>query len=67
MSTASKLGDIIDMLTTVRCLNEAVFMAADSSSLTVDATNAIQAVLGEMESKMRAIEDRIQEVMEALK
>lgn len=67
MSTASKLGDIIDLLATVRYLNEAVFMAASHSGLTKDATNAIQAVAGEMDSKLLAVEERIEEVMETLK
>jgi hypothetical protein len=62
-----KLGDIIDLLATVRYLNEAVFMAASNSALTKDATNAIQAVAGEMDSKLLSAEERIEEVMETLK
>lgn len=67
MSTASKLGDIIDLLATVRYLNEAVFMAAGSGGLPTAATNAFQAVAGEMDSKLLAAEERLEEVIEALK
>lgn len=62
MSTASKVGDIIDLLATVGYLNEAVFMAASNSRLTRDATNAIQTVVGEINSKLLAVGDRLEEV-----
>lgn len=58
----AKLGDIVDMLATVRYLNEAVFMAAADTSLTNDATNAIQSVVGEINSKLLAVGDRLEEV-----
>ncbi|KQS84152.1 hypothetical protein [Rhizobium sp. Leaf386] len=62
-----RLGDIVDLLATVRYLNEAVFMAAADRSLTRDATNAIQAVSGEIDSKLLAVEERIEEIQGELK
>ncbi|OQP86031.1 hypothetical protein BTR14_13185 [Rhizobium rhizosphaerae] len=67
MTAVHKLNDISDILATVRCLNEAVFMAASSPTLTDDATNAIQAVANEMHSKLLTVEDRLEEVRKALK
>lgn len=68
MTTTLKrqLGDIVDLLATVRYLNEAVFMAAADNSLTRDATNAIQAVSGEIDSKLLAVEERLEGMQEGL-
>lgn len=66
MSTKSKLGDIVDLLATVRSLNEAVFMA--SGYITDgDQKDAIQAVADEINNKLLVVRDRLYEVREDLK
>jgi hypothetical protein len=61
-----KLGDILDLINEVQSLNEAIFMAAEHHSITKPATGALQAVSGELDSKLRVIEERIDEMMEAI-
>jgi hypothetical protein len=64
--TSRKLGDILDLVNAAQSLNEAIFMAAEHHSLTRPATSALQTVSGELDSKLRVIEERIDEIMEAL-
>lgn len=61
-----KINDIIDLLNTAQYLNEALHMATSDSGLTTDATNAIQALAGEIENKLLVIEDRLTELKEVL-
>ncbi len=63
---AFKIGDIIDLLNTTQYLNEALHMAASDSGLTTTATNALQSLAGEIDNKLRIIEDRLEELKEDL-
>jgi len=65
--TAHKIRDVADLLATTRYLNEAVFMAASDGSLTTDATNALQALSGEIDNKLLIVRDRLEEILEGLK
>lgn len=62
MTAVHKLGDIVDLLHTAQYLNEALHMATSDTSLPNSATNALQALCGEVDSKLRTIGDRIEEV-----
>ncbi len=62
----TKLGDLIDLVNAAQSLNEAIFMAAEHHSLTKPATGALQTVSGELDNKLRVIEERIDEMMEAI-
>ncbi|MBD9592707.1 hypothetical protein IB270_07670 [Ensifer sp. ENS05] len=62
--TAGNIRDVVDLLATVRYLNEAVFMAAADSSLTTDATNALQALSAEIGNKLLFIDERLDEILE---
>ncbi|GLR51812.1 hypothetical protein KYK30_21940 [Shinella yambaruensis] len=61
-----KTGDILDLINTAQYLNEALHMAASDSGLTQPATNALQALSGEIDNKLRIIEDRLNEVREQI-
>lgn len=61
-----KTGDILDLINTAQYLNEALHMAASDSGLTRPATNALQALSGEIDNKLRIIEDRLNEVREQI-
>ncbi|TAA61887.1 hypothetical protein [Shinella sp. JR1-6] len=58
------IGDIVDLLHIVQHLNEALRMAATDSGLTRTATDALQALSGEIDNKLRVIEDRLEEVID---
>jgi hypothetical protein len=64
---AHKISDVEDLLTTVKYLNHALFMSAADSGLTTDSTNALQALIGEIENKLLMIGDRLEEIREELK
>lgn len=64
MTTTTQIRDVADLLTTVRYLNEAVFMAASDCSLTTNATNALQALSQEIENKLLFIGERLDEILE---
>lgn len=64
--TASKIGDIIDLLHTAQSLNEALHMAVSARGLTTTVTDALQSLAGEIDNKLRIIEDRLEEVAEDL-
>ncbi len=64
MTTTTQIRDVADLLTTVRYLNEAVFMAAADGSLTTNATNALQALSQEIENKLLFIGERLDEILE---
>lgn len=59
-----KIRDILDLINTAQYLNEALHMAASDSGLTRTATNALQALSGEIENKLCVIEDRLGEVID---
>jgi hypothetical protein len=61
-----KISDVEDLLLAVRCLNDAVFMAATGIG---DRHNcdAIQAVADEINSKLLVVRDRLEEIREELK
>jgi hypothetical protein len=70
MNTSSlstrKISDIVDLLNSTQGLNEALFMAAGDSALTRAASNALQALSGEINNKLLVIEDRLNELREVL-
>jgi hypothetical protein len=61
-----KISDVEDILSSVRFLNEAVFLAASGLG-TTEHMNAIQAVCDEIENKLLIVGDRLEEVREELK
>lgn len=63
----SKLSDILEMVCTAEDLNEALFMAAEHSSVTKAATGALQSVSGELDNRLRVIKDALHELMEEAK
>ncbi|WP_438750026.1 hypothetical protein [Pararhizobium sp. O133] len=62
----SQLVDIVDLLVSTRYLAGAVYMAAADSSVSTNATNAIQAVLIEIESRLESAEERLEGMKDAL-
>ncbi len=62
-----KVGDIVDLLNKAISLNEALHTAASDSGVTGYATDALQAVSGEVDNKLRIIHDRLEELLEGLK
>ncbi|RVM15110.1 hypothetical protein [Sinorhizobium meliloti] len=65
-SLSTRIGDAQDILATVRYLNEAIFMAA-GGLMNAEATNALQAVSGEIEYKLLAVRDSLDDIREVLK
>jgi len=63
---ARKIGDVEDILCSVRFLNEAVFLAASGLGA-AEHMNAIQAVSDEIENKLLIVGDRLEEIREELK
>jgi hypothetical protein len=64
---ANRINDVIDMMATVKHLNEALFLAAGSMVNTApDTCNALQSVINEVENKLHIITDRLDEVREDL-
>lgn len=63
---ARHLRDIVDLLASVRDLNEAIFMAAEHHSLTKSATGAIQIVSDALGNKLGVISDRLDEILEGV-
>ncbi|CDM56314.1 MULTISPECIES: hypothetical protein [Rhizobium] len=61
-----KISDVEDILSSVRFLNEAVFLAACGIG-TIEYTNAIQAVCDEIENKLLVVGERLDEIREELK
>lgn len=61
-----KIGDVEDILSSVRFLNEAVFLAASGLG-TAEHRNAIQAVCDAIENKLLIVGDRLEEIREELK
>lgn len=59
-----KIRDILDLINTAQYLNEALHMAASDSGLTRTATDALQALSGEIDNKLHVIEDRLEEVID---
>ena len=71
MSTVSlqsrRLSDARDMLTAVKNLNEAIFMAAGSLLQTNPHwCNALQSVSDEVDSKLHAVTDLLDEIQKEL-
>jgi hypothetical protein len=56
-----RLGDLANILANVRYLNEALFMAA-AGLASMDATNAFQSVMSEMENKLLIADERLEEM-----
>lgn len=68
MSTPSnKISDIIEMVTTVKFLNHAVFMAAGDSGVTGPATDALQSVCDIIDDRLKEIDGCLDELMEELR
>ena len=66
-ATSTRIGDIIDFLNTARSMNEILFMAANSDSVTSAAADAIQTVCDEIEKRLTSVHDQLEAVMEDLK
>ncbi|WP_139015592.1 hypothetical protein [Ensifer aridi] len=64
-SLHTRIGDVEDILATVRYLNEALYMAA-GGLMNAEATNALQAVASEIEDKLLDVRDRLDDVREEL-
>lgn len=61
----TKVGDVMDILATVRHLNEALFLAASGLG-DMHHTNAFQSVLDEINNKLLVADDRLDEIKEEL-
>lgn len=66
-SPSSRISDAAEQLATVRYLTEAVFMAAESSSVTGEATNALQSLCDVIDKKIKAIESDLEGIQRDMK
>lgn len=64
---SNKLSDIIELATTVKFLNHAVLMAAGDSGVTRSSADALQSVCVVIDERLKEIDARLDEVMEALR